>query len=555
MLLGGIMGSEMSRPVIGVIACLLALVLLGSACGSSSSTKNAAAASNATIASAGAPRNGGSLVIGIDAETDSWNPATAEWAAEGSLVGSSVLEPLAKLNSRGGADPYLATAWIADANFDRWLIKLRPNVQFQDGEPFNAAAVKLNLDTYVNGALSGQVLKPLIKDVEVQDNLTVVVNMLQPWAAFPSSYLDGNSALMMAPAMIHSPDGGASHPIGTGPFTFESWVQGSTFTAVKNQHYWQKGLPHLNSIEFKVIPDETTRVAALQSGDINMMLTKSAADANSLASSFTVVKDWDTEPTMVDLNTLSSINGKANPFSDVHARLAVAYATKSSTVARQLGAGVQTASSPWAPNNTWGMPTSQNGWVTYDPAKARQELAQYEQDSGQSSLTFTLDGTPDLDTQRTLQQLQAEWKQVGIVANLQTLDQVSLIKQLVASNFQAMLAALYNYPDPDTESIFWTSATATGEGGVNINFINYKNPQIDADLVKGRTSGYPSVRKAAYDDLVHQLNSAAVNDWVYFTPYSFVAQHTVHGLQGAQQVPFGNYQPKTWLADLWVSTS
>ncbi len=542
-----------SRPVIGLAVTVLAIVLLASACGSSSSTKSAAGAS--PTSSAGTPQNGGSLVIGIGAETDSWDAATAEWAAEGSLVGSSVLEPLAKLNAHGGADPYLATSWIADATFDRWLIKLRPGVQFQDGEPFDAAAVKLNIDTYVNGALSGQVLKPLVKDVEVQDNLTVVVNLTQPWAAFPSSYLDGGAALMMAPAMINSPDGGASHPIGTGPFTFASWTPGSSFKAVKNQHYWQKGLPHLDSIEFRVLPDETTRVSALQSGDVNMIMIKDATDADSLAKSFTVVKDWDTEPSLVDLNVVPSINGTANPFSDIHARLAVQYATNSKAVAAQVGAGVQTASSPWAPTNTWGEPQSQNGFTGYDPAKAKAELAQYEQDTGQSSLTFTLTGDADLDTQRTLQLMQAQWKQVGIVAHLQTLDQVTLIKNLVGSEFQAIFVAAFNYPDPDTDFPFWVSSSATGPGGVNINFANFKSAQVDADLAKGRASGYPATRKAAYTDLVHQLNAAAVNDWLYYTPYSFVAQRSVHGLEGAGQAPFANYEPKTWLANLWISNS
>jgi peptide/nickel transport system substrate-binding protein len=494
------------------------------------------------------------MVIGISAESDSWNPAAAEWASEGSLVGSSVLEPLAKQNAKGGADPFLATSWIADATFDRWLIHLRPGVTFQDGEPFNSDAVKLNLDTYVHGALSGQVLGPLVSDVETDGPLAVVVNLKQPWAAFPSSFLDSNSAFMMAPAMINSPNGGADHPIGTGPFTFSSWTPGSTFNVVKNQHYWQPGLPHLDAITFKVIPDESTMVAALQNGDVNMIMTTNAQDADHLGSSYTVVKDWHTEDDFVELNTAPNINGTPNPFADVHARMALAYATDRTAVARQVGSGVQTASSPWAPSNTWGMPDSQNGWVSYSLTQARQELAQYEADTHATGLTFTLNGATGTDTARILQILQAQWAKAGIHANIRALDQTAVINQLVGANYQATLLYSFNYPDPDGDWVFWTSATAHGVGSVNINFSLYSNPQMDQDLATGRTNPYPAKRKAAYDDLVHQLNSAATYDWLYRTPYSLIAQHDVEGLDGARQVSFGNYEPKTWLGDLWLSS-
>ena len=551
-------GSAARWRVRGQVALAMVVVMaLAAGCGASASTKSSTAGTAASSAShsssASTPHNGGSLVVAVDAESDTWNAAVAEWAAAGSLVGSSVLEPLAKLNAKGGADPYLATSWIADSTFDKWQINLRPGVTFQDGEPFDAAAVKLNIDTYVGGALSGQELKPMISSVEVTGPLTVVVNMTQPWAAFPSSYLDGGAALMMAPAMIHSAEGGATHPIGTGPFTFESWTPGGSFKVKRNPTYWQKGLPHLDSIEFRVLTDEATRVAALQSGDVDMILTTNAADANRLAGGYTVVKDWSSEVDQVQINTAASVDGVANPLTDVHARLALAYATNRNQIANELGKGVQTATSPWAAGTTWGMPQNQNGWVGYDQAKARSEVAAYEKDTGATSLSITLSGLASTDEIRSLQQLQAQWAQAGIKADIQTMDQVTLIKKLVAAQYEAIFEANPNYSDPDNDYVFWNSSTAVGVGQININFSLYKNPQVDADLATGRSNGYPAQRKAAYDDLVHQLNAAAVDDWLYYTPYSLVANHAVHGLDTARTVAFGNFEPKTWLADLWLS--
>ena len=115
-----------------------------------------------------------------------------------------------------------------------------------------------------------------------------------------------------------------AHPIGTGPFTFDSWQPGTSFKVKKNPNYWQAGLPHLDAIEFRVIPDETSRAAALTSGDVNMILTTRASDAVDLASTHTVVKDWHTENSFVMTNTSPQLKGKDNPLANPHARKALA---------------------------------------------------------------------------------------------------------------------------------------------------------------------------------------------------------------------------------------
>ena len=95
------------------------------------------------------PTSGGTLVVGIPTETPGWNPASDEWDDTGNLVGSTVLEPLATAGADAGAKPWLATSWIANKDFTKWVVKLRPGVQFQDGTPFNAQAVVANFDAYL----------------------------------------------------------------------------------------------------------------------------------------------------------------------------------------------------------------------------------------------------------------------------------------------------------------------------------------------------------------------------------------------------------------------
>ena len=549
---------SLRRPVLAVAALAMVLAVVAAACGSSSGNKTVAASSTTSSLK---PHRGGSLVVGIRAETNGWNPALDQWADTGSLEGSTVLEPLATVGKDSGAKPWLAKSWIANTDFTRWVINLQPGITFQDGTPFNADAVVKNINAYAKGPLSGLAIGPMFKDEKALSSLQVEVDLTQPWAAFPSSFLDGGSAFMMAPSQIDAGTAGASHPIGTGPFEFQSWVPNSTFQVKRYPNYWGgrdangnvrtgQGLPYLDSIEFKVIIDDGTRTAALQNGDINMEYTTNAADATTLASSYTVVKDWDTESAFIMPNTAIA------PFNNVHARLALAYATDREAIAKEVGTGVDIPTSPWSPSNPWGMPQSQNGYVDYDLNKAKSELAQYEQDTGATSLSFTLDGLPSIDDQKVLQQVQAQWAKAGISAHIETLAQTAYITKIATGGFTAAFFRNYGYPDPDEDFYFWSSTTAKGVNNISINFTQYTTAQLDQDLNTGRTNGYPNIRKKAYDDLVVQLNKAATNIWMYNTPYSFIAQKKVHldAADGPENLRFGNYSPKTWWPEVWLSS-
>ncbi|MGZ7014228.1 MAG: ABC transporter substrate-binding protein [Acidimicrobiales bacterium] len=535
-----------------LIACGLVLVLLAAACGSSSG--GGGGSTSDTIGDEGTPVDGGSLIMALPSAATGWNPHDSQWAQPASFVGSSVLEPLATIDADLDAVPWLATSWTPNATYDQWTIALRPDVTFQNGEPFDAAAVALNINDATTAALSSQAVKGLITSASVVDQHTVRVDMSQPWAAFPSSFLNGQSAMMMAPAMLTSSTRGNDHPIGTGPFTFSSWDSATVFKTVKNPSYWQAGLPHLDQLEFHVLPDSTSQSNALETGDVNMVFTGSAEEADTLASSYTVLKDWGSEPGMIITQTLADVNGTTNPLSNKSARMALAYATDRQALAAAVGEGVQSPSSPFPPSSKWGLPEDQNGYVSFDLDKAKQAVAQYEQETGQSSLKFTLSATADIDTQKVAQLVQSQWKEAGVDASIEQLDTTAFISKVVQGNYQAAFFNIYSSPDPDQNYYFWSSSTANGVGQISINFTEFTNPEMQASLQTGRQSPDFATRKKAYDDIVvNQINANAVNIWTYSTPYSLIASKKVHGLKEASEVPFGNFQPKTWLGSLWLS--
>lgn len=539
------------------MAALVSVGLLASGCSSTSGSGDQTASGGEPAAGAasddGPPVDGGKLVFGIYAETDGWNPHANQWAAPGSLVGSSMMEPLATLDENLDPAPWLATSWTPNETYDSWTIALRDDVTFANGQPFDAAAVKLNLDDLAVSPLASVVWGPVIEGTEVIDDHTVRLDVTRPFAALPNSLLASPSSFMMAPAMIEAADGGTKSPIGTGPFMFESWEQDSNLTVVKNPTYWQRGLPHLDEIEFKIVPDASAMATGLLADDIDMVFTNAIAPPTQVSDDFTVIRNWGAEPGLAITNTYPEVDGRPNPMANVHARRAIAYATDQQALADYIGEGVETPSSPFSPESKWGMPAEDNGYVTRDLEQAKAEIATYEGETGADGLSITLIAPVGSDYEPIVQLLQSQWAEAGIDTAIEAVETTALIGQVVAGNYQVALFNLYSAPDPDQNYHYWSAATAPGPGALNINFTQYTTPELQRNIDIGREDPDFEDRKAAYDAVVREINGAAVNIWTYSNPCSMVANARVHGLTKVEQVPFCDYQPKTWLGDLWLT--
>ena len=150
-------------------------------------------------------------------------------------------------------------------------------------------------------------------ETTVVDANTVQMDLLVPFAAFPTSFLASQTAIMMAPATFTSEDRGVREPIGTGPFEMQSWTQGDSLTVVKNDDYWQEGQPHLDEIEFKVLGDASAMASAMLADDVDMAFTPAMATVTQVPPGFTIIKDWGTEPGMAIVNTVPTIDRVPEP--------------------------------------------------------------------------------------------------------------------------------------------------------------------------------------------------------------------------------------------------
>jgi peptide/nickel transport system substrate-binding protein len=166
--------------------------------------------------------------------------------------------------------PCLAESWTMAADGLSYTFVLRPNVRFHNGEPVTAEDVKFSFERY-RGA-SHQLMKDRVATVETPDGLHVRIRLKAPWPDFLTFYTGASGAGWIVPKKYIEQVGEAGFkksPIGAGPYKFVSFTPGLELACEAFEGYWRK-VPAIKRLVFKVIPDETTRLAALQRGEIDI---------------------------------------------------------------------------------------------------------------------------------------------------------------------------------------------------------------------------------------------------------------------------------------------
>lgn len=471
-----------------VLTAVLALI---SACGGSDSSSGSNDPKNDKVADTGKPQQGGTLRIGLDAETDGWNPTASQWSGAGYQVAGAIFDPLVAGGDDGKAHPYLAESVEPNDDYTVWTITLRSGIKFHDGAPLDGDAVALQLNKAKASFLSGQLIKP-VETVRASGKLTVEVTMNQPWVAFPA-ILATQIGYIASPNQLNaSAEDAAKEPIGTGPYTFVEWQRDDHLTARKNPSYWREGKPYADEVNFKVIPEPETRVAALQSGEIDYTTTGEVTNILQFREddSVRMIEHLPDRPNFIMLNTSKA------PFDDLRVRRAMAYATDQEQLIEVLGRGLgEKAEGPYRKSSPWYTPS---GYPTEpDLEKAKDLIEDYKADEDiEGDVEFTLGCTPVGNSKQAMDLLRAQWKKAGLVGSPKYTEQAVYINGAISGDFQANCWTQFGTPDPDLDATWWLSANANPP--IALNFARHKDEVIDAALQEGRTNPDTAARKKAY---------------------------------------------------------
>lgn len=531
--------------------CLLtAILLVGSACSSSvsdnrglSDTATDAALPTGSVAddfelpAAREPLYGGVLRYGIEADSlNPWTPQNTVPAVSGHMVLRSVFDTLALPTNDLEVQGNLLSRIEHNADYTRWTLTVRPNIVFHDGTPLDGAAVADNLERHRRSFISGNILAEVV-DVAF-DDMIITVTTARPWFAFPT-VLTGQVGYIASPTWLAAVDdnpGLASQPVGTGPFIFESYVPGTSFTAVRNPDYWRAGLPYLDAIEFVVLRNVRDRASALEAGDIDVFHTANGDEIakwrNRLAN-YTLVESAEFGETQYVL--LNSGN-PLSPVSDITVRTAMAMALNYDLIETARSGGLfDVASGPFPPGTRGHL--ADTGYPQYDPSQASALVDSWESDNGPLEITFKT--TTDEFNLLTAELLESMWEAVGIDVVIEQIDQSRYIGGALVGDFEAYFWRQHSGLDPDEQLVWWSSRTAADYGSVGLNFARIVDSQIDAALDTIRTSSDDAERRAAAETINMRFGEQVYHLWLGWAIWGIVAQPDVHDLITGFNLPTG----------------
>ena len=428
------------------------------------------------------------LRIGLNDDPDALDP-TISRAYTGRLVFAALCDKLFDVTPELKIVPQLATGYEWAPDHKSIVIKLRPGVRFQDGEPFNAEAVKFNIERHQTtpGSFRKSEIAE-IQSVEVVNDLTVRFHLSQPLVPLLAALTDRAGMMVSPKAAKASGDKFGTQPVCAGPYKFVQRVAQGKIVLEKVADYWDQKSFAIDRVEFVPITDSSSRVASLRSGDLQMIERVSPTDLAEIRgdSKLKVTGIPELGYQMIPLNVANGPKSKA--FSDVRVRQALDLAIDRETLVKTVFGGEYIAGnqfiSPANPYYDKKVPVAKR-----DLARARQLL----KDAGQVSFSFTLVVPPERDRQEASLILQAMWAEAGITANLQTQENVTMLQSGRKGDFEAYFTFWSGRPDPDGN--VYTFATCKGAQ----NDQHYCNTDVDALLTKARQVAEPAERKKLYD--------------------------------------------------------
>ncbi|WP_136706168.1 ABC transporter substrate-binding protein [Agromyces sp. H66] len=506
---GGTRGTRGALAAVGLVAAV-ALTITGCSSADPAPTEEGAA--------------GGTLVVGVTSDPDTLFP----WKAT-QFQAVNVLQNLYGTLTEFDADlnvvPGLAESWDVSDDGLTVTFKLREGVTFADGSTFGSEDVKFSLDAIGDEATAAVARTSLasVAAVDAPDENTVVVTLTAPDAALPANLAVINMA------MLSSDDTEAglnTTPNGTGPFVLEDRTASQSLTLARNDAYWGD-TAKLDTVEFRVIPDESSIVSAMQSGNVQLAVFDDPLVAQTAESGTVAVE----ETPQLSYHVLQ-LNARRGDLADVNVRLAMQCAIDRQEVldTAALGEGEVTGpiTSPAYRSDPDARPCPER-----DLDKAAEYLDKAGKSAGVTIKTIVSQGEYATSVNEA-QNLKAQLAEANITLELEVLESGAFVDRWIAADFDAAVALNGGRPDPD--GMYGRYFTSTG----NLNQVaGYSSPELDELFAEGKQSSDPDERKAIYTEISEHLEDNAAWIWL-FTSYTYTA--TASNVQGFTPMANGSLQ-------------
>lgn len=463
-------------------------------------------------------------------------PQAAERNA--SNVSQQIFDALVWINEEGEIEPGLAESFEISDDGTEYTFKLREDVVFHNGEPFNADSVVLSWERAANADFEYSYFWTQAT-VEKIDDYTVKVSTEEPDALFLRIMAD--SWAMIPPKYYEEvgEEGWNEHPIGTGPFMFVEWAKGDHITLEAFPDYWEEGMPKVQNLVFRPIPESSTRLAAVQTGEVDVVQRLTSEEAQSLlgAPDVKVIRYPAARIYYIAFNNLTT--GIGQPTEDPLVRQAMNYAVDVDAIIDALFDGFAKPATGYVASSEMGY-----GVVDpfgYDPEKAKELLAEAGYPDG-FEMGFACPAGAYAFFEQVCEAVQGYLTEVGIETDLEIME----------SGQYWDLEAAKELPPLFGDS--WSSAIGEAYnrllgalGGMDASYSAWSDPEIDDMLAAISQAVDFDERKKLYEDL--QVYMQENPPFIYlYEPMAFEAINT----------RVQDYQPRAaeqyYLKGTWVIT-
>ncbi len=493
-----------------------------------------------TAPKVGEPKSGGSIVWSWEADPVSLDMNRSNIDACQSQLANLVYQSLVMFDQKLQIQPCLATSW---ENPDplTWIFKLRQGVKFHNGEEFEAADVAFWFEREMDPKTAAPHVayyQPVDK-VEAVDKYTAKFTLKTPYSCLLAVLANMQGAGIAPRKWGQGKDKWDLEAVGTGPFRIAEYVPNSHVKYVKHKVYWEKGLPYLDEVIAKVLPDEEARIAGMRAGSI--MYAKLSAEG---------VKRLTGEKDVTVFNSPGpqfwhhAINQRRKPFGDVRVRRAINLCVDRQEMIDKAasGEGVMVGYIPPCIGD-WAIPTDElkQKWFTPDLAKAKALLAEAGFPNGFKTTILCSPTYPYMvDTSVVFQQ---RLKLIGIDAEI-IQQEWSIVAPKVRApgwDFDLWANGFGGRPDPHLYFTHMWHSTAS------VNYPNYSSKTFDNLVDKGRRTTDHAERLALYRQAQAQLLDDAVQvSWLCQNNMEAVSNK----IKGYAQ---DSLTRRTWLKTSWLS--
>lgn len=393
--------------------------------GSSGSSSTGSSSSSASTTPAPAPKKN-TMVFAMTADVSGIDPHK-RFSLQDMVALRAVYETLLFVDKQGKLAPLLAESWSVSSDSLTWTFKLRKNVKFADGKPFTSKAVKASLERILNGKGMGYTfLFKKVAAVETPDDNTVVIKTKE----IDGPLLFNLSTVLIAPEDVADPkynEGGYQGKVGTGPFTIVDYKKGAGVTMKKNPNYWQAGLPKVENLIIKPVPDEANRIAGLRAGDLDIVDGLSPDALKSIEKDAIVLPEpvWQTE--FLHMNTTRP------PLDNPKVRQAINLAINRDVIAKDV-IGIGAANSVYPPKGLVGH-NDKYKMNPYDLNKAK-ALMKEAFPNGYNGPALKMMSSPTyVKTEEVMQVVAEQLKEIGLKVEVEIVDAAARTTRSQAGNF------------------------------------------------------------------------------------------------------------------------